>query len=201
MSEITLTVTSKPIETKGFASIGTNLFIFNGDPSDEGKDYVKGRKFNTNILKGDRVRISYRGYESRDLGFGLEFTVTDWSYSEISKYRNYDSRRTGIYQQVITLDGGKSIKAINVEKIEGCYSEGNKPEMLKIGVERPAIVWEIVDGEYVGSPSKFKNEEEAKKYAKDQIVGSVREANTYRNFKIFVEKSVAGATEPPVTFE
>ena len=74
--------------------------------------------------------------------------------------------------------------------------------MLKLTVNRPAIAWETsITGERIGEPHHFTSENDAQAYAKEQIIESIRKENKYRTFSIFVEKSVARATEPPVTFE
>jgi hypothetical protein len=163
----------------------------------------KGSYYNRVFSKGDKFKVAMV-----KPGVMAESPLYSGNYVQTYQVRVYKVDPYSNYGwETKPENNWWSVEKLKIVERNGVpYDEGDKNmTRLAIAMDRPALVQEIttVDGKRtnVGVALAFKNETEAQAYAKEQIVNTVRDKNDYREFAIFVEKSVARAKEPPVVFE
>jgi len=150
--------------------------------------------------------IQYTGNRSSTYEKGEQAVVrsvsrgtSDYVYMSNEHHRGQNRY---VYTQAIYVQGSDVKRSMkNWKKAEG-------KKMFALEEKKPVIVQEIeetiVDGKAVvkniGEPLELTSLSEARIYTTNEITKSIREQNAYRQFRIYVQDSIARAKKPEIEF-
>lgn len=144
---------------------------------------------------GDKVKVRIHSYSNSLMQYGCVLIVNSCQEEQIHS-GSYSYNGYGSYLRFDGISGRFRNDSNKFEKVNG---EENMTALLSD--KRPCLVTKLADDGSDTNYVAYDDIGEAKDKVKSLITKEIRETNIYSEYRIYVEQSVARATEPPVTFE